>query len=116
MEFLALEWIGKPIWMWAGFLSLVVALLAFDLGVLNKADREMGIGESLKLSAFYFAVSIAYGSGIWWAYEAGHIGTEDGTHAGITYFTGFFIFTSTIASGPPGIQKEQVVGFAESTK
>ncbi|MES2713047.1 MAG: TerC family protein [Pseudomonadota bacterium] len=91
MEFMVLEWIGKPIWMWAAFLGLVAALLAFDLGVLNKTDREMGIGESLKLSAFYFAIAILYGAGIWWAYETGHIGTEDGTHAGIAYFTGFFI-------------------------
>ena len=91
MEFMALEWIGKPVWMWAAFIGLVVALLAFDLGVLNKTDREMGIAESLKLSAFYFTIALTYGVGIWWAYEAGHIDTEDGTHAGIAYFTGFFI-------------------------
>ena len=91
MEFMALEWIGKPVWMWAAFIGLVVALLAFDLGVLNKTDREMGIAESLKLSAFYFTIALTYGVGIWWAYEAGHITTEDGTHAGIAYFTGFFI-------------------------
>jgi tellurite resistance protein TerC len=91
MEFLALEWIGKPIWMWASFFGLVAGLLAFDLGVLNKTDREMGIGESLRLSAFYFAIALAFGSGVWWAYEAGQIGTEDGTHAGIAFFTGFFI-------------------------
>jgi hypothetical protein len=51
MEFLAVEWIGKPIWMWVGFFSIVLALLAFDLGVLHKEDKEMGISESLYLSA-----------------------------------------------------------------
>ncbi len=91
MEFMALEWIGKPVWMWVGFLSIVLALLAFDLGVLHKSDHEMGIAESLKLSAFYFAIALAYGGGIWWAYEAGQIVTEDGTHAGIAFFTGYFI-------------------------
>jgi tellurite resistance protein TerC len=91
MEFLALEWIGKPIWMWAGFLGIVVALLAFDLGVLNKDDREMGIAQSLWLSAFYIGFAMLFGGVIWWAYEAGHIATSDGTHAGLTYFTGFFI-------------------------
>ncbi|MFL1462977.1 TerC family protein [Roseococcus sp. DSY-14] len=91
MEFLALEWVGKPLWMWGGFLAIVVALLAFDLGVLNKTDKEMGIGESLWLSAFYIGFAMLYGGAIWWAYDAGHITTSDGTHAGITYFTGFFI-------------------------
>jgi tellurite resistance protein TerC len=91
MEFLFAEWIGKPVWMWAGFLTIVVALLAFDLGVLNKEDKEMGIKQSLYLSAFYIGFAMLYGGAIWWAYDAGHITTSDGTHAGLTYFTGFFI-------------------------
>jgi tellurite resistance protein TerC len=85
------EWLGKPVWMWAGFLSIVIALLAFDLGVLNKKDKELGIAESLWLSLFYFGVAVIYGIGIWWAYSAGVIKTSDGTHAGVTYFTGYFI-------------------------
>ncbi|MGG5810210.1 TerC family protein [Falsiroseomonas sp. CW058] len=91
MDFLLLEWIGKPVWMWLGFLTIVFALLAFDLGVLHKEDKEMGISESLWLSAFYIGFAILYGGAIWWAYEAGLITTADDTHAGITYFTGFFI-------------------------
>ena len=91
MEWLFLEWIGKPIWMWTAFLTLVVLLLTFDLGVLNKKDKELGIAESLRLSLFYIGFAVLYGGAIWWAYEAGHIATSDNTHAGITYFTGFFI-------------------------
>ncbi|MGG5888581.1 TerC family protein [Falsiroseomonas sp. HC035] len=91
MEFLLYEWIGKPVWMWVAFLSIVFGLLAFDLGVLHKEDKEMGISESLYLSAFYIGFAMLFGGGIWWAYEAGHIVTSDGTHAGVTYFTGFFI-------------------------
>jgi tellurite resistance protein TerC len=59
--------------------------------VLNKRDEEMGIRQSLVLSAFYIGFAILYGIGIWLAYNNGYITTEDGTHAGITYFTGFFI-------------------------
>ncbi len=91
MSFLVLEWLGKPIWMWAGFLSIVALLLAFDLGILNRKGRELGVKESLVLSAFYIGFSIIFGAGVWWAHEAGHLPTEDGTHAGITWFTGFFI-------------------------
>ncbi len=91
MEWLFIEWVGKPIWMWTAFLTVVALLLAFDLGVLNKTDKELDIAESLRLSAFYIGIAMLYGGGIWWAFEAGQITTSDGTHAGLTYFTGFFI-------------------------
>ncbi|MGG5821987.1 TerC family protein [Falsiroseomonas sp. HW251] len=91
MEFLAALWIGQPAWMWLGFLAIVFVLLAFDLGVLHRDDKEMGIAESLWLSAFYITVAMIFGGVIWWGYEAGHVATADGTHAGITYFTGFSI-------------------------
>jgi tellurite resistance protein TerC len=91
MEFLAAEWMGKPFWMWKGFLLIVLLLLAFDLGVLNRKEKEMGVAESLYLSAFYIAFAMLYGAGIWWAYESGEITTSDGVHAGMAYFTGFFI-------------------------
>ena len=91
MEFMLAEWIGKPVWMWLGFLAIVGALLAFDLGVLNRTDKEMGIRDSLVLSAFYIGFAMFFGGLIWWGYDAGIITTEDGQHAGLTYFTGFFI-------------------------
>ncbi len=89
--FFLMEWLDKPVWMWIGFMGIVGALLAFDLGVLNKKDKEMGIAESLWLSAFYFTVSCVYGAAVWWAYTSGAIRTSDGVHAGIAFFTGFFI-------------------------
>jgi len=91
MDILSAEWLDKPVWMWAGFLGVVLALLAFDLGVLNRKDREMGIGQSLWLSAFYIGFAMIFGGGIWWAHEAGILTTADGTHAGVAFFTGFFI-------------------------
>lgn len=82
MEFLTADWLGTPAWFWLAFASLVAALTAFDLGVLHKEDKEMGIGESLKLSAFYIAVALAFGGWIWAA---------RGAEAGMQYYTGFFI-------------------------
>ncbi|MXQ13755.1 TerC family protein [Microvirga makkahensis] len=90
-EFLLMEWLGKPVWMWTAFLSLIVFLLAFDLGVLNRKDKELGVAQSLWLSAFYIAIAVAFGGYLWWSYESGVLVTEDGMHAGIAYFTGFFI-------------------------
>jgi len=91
MEFLDVSLMGKPLWMWVAFIGLILFLLAFDLGILHRKDEELGVSESLWLSAFYISLGIAFGGGIWWAYEAGYLTTEDGTHAGIAYFTGFFI-------------------------
>jgi tellurite resistance protein TerC len=90
-ELLLIEWLGKPVWMWTAFLSLVALLLAFDLGVLNKKDAELGVRESLWLSAFYIAIAVAFGAFVWWSFETGALTTEDGVHAGVAYFTGYFI-------------------------
>ena len=82
MEFFTADWLGTPVWFWLAFLGLVVALTAFDLGVLHKDDREMGIGESLKLSAFYITIALAFGVWIW---------LQKGADLGMKYYTGFFI-------------------------
>lgn len=66
MEFLFLEVLTKPLWMWLVFLGLVVALLVFDLGVLNKKDHEIGVAESLKLSAFYITLGVLFGGFVWY--------------------------------------------------
>ena len=65
MEFLTVEWMGKPAWMWTGFLVVVVALLAFDLGVLHRKAHEIGVRESLLLSGFYIAVALLFGVWVW---------------------------------------------------
>jgi hypothetical protein len=48
MEFLFFDWLGTPVWFWMSFVGIVAALTVFDLGILHKEDREMGIAESLK--------------------------------------------------------------------
>ncbi|MFZ9395287.1 MAG: TerC family protein [Erythrobacter sp.] len=82
MEFLFADWLGTPAWFWLVFLGLVAALTAFDLGILHKEDREMGIAESLKLSAFYIGIALLFGVWIW---------IERGADLGMKYYTGFFI-------------------------
>jgi tellurite resistance protein TerC len=82
MEFLMMDWLGTPVWFWLSFLGIVVVLTAFDLGFLHKEDKEMGIAESLKLSAFYISIAIAFGVWVWMA---------KGAEMGMQYYTGFFI-------------------------
>jgi tellurite resistance protein TerC len=91
MDFLFYEVISKPLWLWLMFLTVVVTLMIFDLGVLHKDDHEIGVAESLKLSAFYILIAIAYGGYIWWAWANGTLVTSDGTNPVASYFQGYII-------------------------
>ncbi|HUD53145.1 TerC family protein [Parvibaculum sp.] len=77
-----MELFGTPIWAWGAFFTIVAALLAFDLGILHKRDREIGVRESLWLSAGYIAISMIFGFGIW---------SLLGHEKGLEFFTGFFV-------------------------
>ncbi len=82
MEFLLADWLGKPVWMWIGFHVIVAILLAFDLGVLQKKTGDLGVKESLYLSAFYITLALIFGVWVWW-----YISPQ----SGLEYFTGFVI-------------------------
>jgi tellurite resistance protein TerC len=82
MEFLLADWLGTPVWFWMSFIGIVIALTAFDLGILHKEDREMNISESLKLSVFYISIALAFGLWVWF---------QKGADMGMKYYTGFFI-------------------------
>ncbi|RTR25352.1 TerC family protein [Deinococcus radiophilus] len=77
-------WLGQPTYMWLVFLSTVLALLAFDLGVLGRRrsgdDGTIGVRQSLGLSAFYIAAAAAFGMWVW---------VSLGPQSGMEYFTGF---------------------------
>lgn len=90
MDFLFIDWLGTPVWFWLSFLGLVAALTAFDLGILHKEDKAMGIGESLKLSAFYISIAMAFGIFVYFQKTAA-FGAEVGLDLTMKYYTGFFI-------------------------
>ncbi len=75
-------WLGTPIWMWLTFLGIVIVLLAVDLGIVHKDQHEIGVKESLKLSAFYITLGLAFGGWVWW---------QMGPEAGAAYVTGFVV-------------------------
>jgi len=82
IPFFAADFLGTPVWVWLTFLGIVVALLAFDLGVLHKDDHEIGVRESLLLSAGYISVALIFGAWVWW-----YLGAQ----SGMDYYTGFMI-------------------------
>jgi len=79
-DVLTSDFLGKPAWLWLVFMGIVGALLAFDLGILHKSDKEIGVSESLKLSAFYIGVAVLFGAWVWWSM---------GPTSGMQYFTGY---------------------------
>lgn len=82
MEFLLDSVMGKPIWMWLTFISIVGVLLAFDLGVLHRKTRVISIKESLYLSAFYITIALLFGAWVWYSL---------GAQSGKEYLTGFIV-------------------------
>jgi len=68
--------------MWLVFISIVITLLALDLGVLHRETRAIGVRESLFLSTGYIVLALMFGGWVWWAI---------GRDAGIAYMTGFAV-------------------------
>ncbi|WPC06143.1 TerC family protein [Pseudomonas benzenivorans] len=80
--FLFADFLGTAAWLWLVFLTVVVSLLAFDLGVLHRDNREIGVRESLLLSAGYICAGLLFGL---WVYF------QKGGDASMDYLTGFLV-------------------------
>ena len=79
---LAPVWLGTPIWIWCTFFVLVLALLALDLGLLHRGEREIGMRESLLLYAGYSCTGLLFGVWIWY---------ELGAQLALEFYTGLLI-------------------------
>src|SRR6185312_6787205 len=73
---------GTPLWLWLAFGTVVIALLALDLGVLHGRDRQIGVKESLWLSAGYIGVALAFAAVLGW---------QLGPPSGMAFLTGYMI-------------------------
>jgi tellurite resistance protein TerC len=86
MEFLAsviyADFLGTPTYFWLIFAGVVAALLAFDLGILHKEDKEIEAKESFMLYGGYVAIAMMFGAWVWWS---------RGSQAGLEFYTGYVI-------------------------
>ncbi|MFP0199093.1 TerC family protein, partial [Pseudomonas sp. PHC1] len=80
--FFLAELLGTATWLWLVFISIVIGLLVFDLGILHREQREIGVTESLLLSAGYITASLLFGLWVW---------QVKGGDAGMDFYTGFLI-------------------------
>ena len=69
-------------WAWAGFLALVLALLALDLGVFHREDRAVGTREALLWTVVWVGVALAFGGVVWWM---------SGPGDALDYLTGYLV-------------------------
>lgn len=60
---MTLETIGTPA-LWGGFLALVLALLAIDLGVFHRKAHAVGVKEALAWTGVWIALAAAFGVGV----------------------------------------------------
>ena len=84
-------------WYWIAFLLLIVALLALDLGVLNRRAHAPTMREALGWSAMWISVGLSFSGAVFALYHFELLGDFKGTidyrgwEAALTYLTGFVL-------------------------
>ena len=70
------------LWLWGGFTALVLLILAFDLGLLHRKQREIDFREALMMSGFYIALAALFNGWVFWQF---------GPQKGLEFTTGYLI-------------------------
>lgn len=83
---------------WIGFLLLIFAFLAVDLGIFNKEAHKISTREALKWTSVWIGLSLLFSIFIYYAYEKHWLGIGEtvghdvgGMKAFLAYLTGFII-------------------------
>ena len=90
-----------PVGVWVAFLTMVLGLLALDLGVLHKKGSVPTVSGALRWTAFYVALAGAFAVFIYFLYE-GRLGIAapgnlDGKQAALQFITGYLVEESLSA-------------------
>jgi tellurite resistance protein TerC len=100
------------LWMYAGFIALVLLLLALDLGVFHRTAHVVSVREALRWSAFWIGLGLGFAVFIYFGYERHWLGLgltpdlmtlapqtvegvglvyNDGASATVKYLTGYLV-------------------------
>lgn len=90
------------IWIWIGFIVLLIAMLALDLGVFHRTSHVIGTRDALAWTAGWIGIAIVFSVFICFAYENHWTGlgnrldavagtTTDGRAAILKYLTGYVL-------------------------
>jgi len=84
--------------LWIGFIVIVLLLLAFDLGVLNRKSHVVSIKEALAWTAFWVLLSLGFNVVCYFMYENhwfglgfSSIAETSGRQAALQFLTGYII-------------------------
>ena len=94
------------LWMYVGFIAMILALLALDLGVFHRHAHVVKVKEALGWSAFWISLGVAFTGVIYLGYEHHWLGLgltrdatsdaangvyNDGGSAALKYITGYLV-------------------------
>lgn len=90
------------IWIWLGFLTFILMMLALDLGVFNRKAHDVSIKEALTWSGVWVALALLFSVFVYFGYEGHWLGlgsavdavggqVNDGSSAVLKYLTGYVI-------------------------
>lgn len=82
--------------LWAGFIVLVLLLLAVDLGVFHRQVRTITVREALVWTGIWIGLSLLFNVFVYFTYEYGWFGRSgvsdlDGRAAAVQFFTGYVL-------------------------
>jgi tellurite resistance protein TerC len=73
---------SMPWWAWVGFLAFIAAMLALDLGILNRKAHEVTLKEALAWCAVWFGLAMAFNL---------LVSFKMGEQAALEFFTGYIV-------------------------
>jgi tellurite resistance protein TerC len=90
------------IYLWFGFVSLVLGMLALDLGVFHRKAHAVTVKEALSWSAAWIALGLSFAVFVYFGYESHWLGLgseidavdgklNDGAAAVVKYLTGYIV-------------------------
>jgi tellurite resistance protein TerC len=65
----SMKGLNAMLWIWLGFILLLAALLALDLGVLHRKSHAIGLREAMVSSAAWVAVALAFTGLVYVGYQ-----------------------------------------------
>ena len=69
-----------PVWIWLVTIAVVIAFFVFDFVTHVRTPHEPSLKEAAWWSVFYIVISLVFGAGVWWVWDAEH---------GMQFLTGY---------------------------
>ena len=77
-------------WFYAGFLALVLVMLAIDLGIFHREAHVVSFRESLTWSVVWVSIALVFNYAFY-VYAASQFGGDDGKRLGLEFLTGYIV-------------------------